>query len=50
MDGTDFKDFKKEILRKPSVRREYEALKPKYKKSLKKIKKQRRCTPLKKFG
>lgn len=30
MDGTDFKDFKAELLRKPNVRRAYEALNPKY--------------------
>ena len=30
MDGTDFKDFKEELLSKPNIRRQYEALKPKY--------------------
>ena len=30
MDGTNFKDFKDELLRRPSIRREYDALKPKY--------------------
>ena len=30
MEGTDFKDFKKELLNKPNIRRHYEALKPKY--------------------
>ena len=30
MDGTDFKDFKTELLKKPNVSRHYEALKPKY--------------------
>ena len=30
MDGTDFKDFKDELLSKPNIRRQYEALKPKY--------------------
>jgi DNA-binding XRE family transcriptional regulator len=30
MDGTDFKDFKSELLRKPSIRKEYEALDYKY--------------------
>ncbi len=30
MDGTDFKDFKAGLLEKPSIRRHYEALKPKY--------------------
>jgi len=30
MDGTDFKDFKAELLRKPEIRQQYEALKPKY--------------------
>ena len=31
MDGTDFKDFKAELLSKPNIRHQYEALKPKYK-------------------
>ena len=30
MEGTDFKDFKAELLKKPDIRRQYEALKPKY--------------------
>lgn len=30
MEGTDFKDFKKELLTKPSIRKHYEALKPQY--------------------
>lgn len=30
MEGTDFKDFKKELLQNPDIRRSYEALKPKY--------------------
>jgi predicted transcriptional regulator len=30
MDGTDFKDFKAQLLSKPDIRRSYEALKPKY--------------------
>ena len=30
MDGTDFKDFKAELLSKPNIRHQYEALKPKY--------------------
>lgn len=30
MDGTNFIDFKDELLRRPSIRREYDALKPKY--------------------
>ena len=30
MEGTDFKDFKKELLNKPNIRRRYEALKPQY--------------------
>ncbi len=30
MEGTDFKDFKAELLSKPDIRKEYEALKPKY--------------------
>jgi len=30
MDGTDFKDFKKELLSKPNIRRQYEALRPQY--------------------
>lgn len=30
MEGTDFKDFKAELLKKPSIRRQYDALKPKY--------------------
>jgi len=30
MDGTDFKDFEAQLLRKPNIRRSYEALKPKY--------------------
>ncbi len=30
MDGTDFKDFKAELLSKPNIRRQYDALKPKY--------------------
>jgi len=29
-EGTDFKDFKAELLKDPEVRREYDALKPKY--------------------
>ena len=30
MDGTDFKDFKVELLSKPGIRHQYDALKPKY--------------------
>lgn len=30
MDGTNFKDFKKELLNNKDIRREYEALQPKY--------------------
>jgi len=30
MEGTDFRDFKAELLKKPSIRRQYEALKPQY--------------------
>jgi DNA-binding XRE family transcriptional regulator len=30
MDGTDFKDFKAELLSKQNIRRQYDALKPKY--------------------
>lgn len=30
MDGTDFKDFKKELLNKSGIRQQYEALKPRY--------------------
>ena len=30
MDGTDFKDFKKELLKKPGIYQQYEALKPRY--------------------
>lgn len=30
MEGTNFKDFKEELLSKPNIRKEYEALKPKY--------------------
>jgi predicted transcriptional regulator len=30
MDGTDFKDFKAEVLKNQNIRREYEALQPKY--------------------
>ena len=30
MDGTDFKDFKTELLSKPNIRQQYEALNPKY--------------------
>ena len=30
MNGTDFKDFKAKLLGKPDIRKEYEALKPKY--------------------
>ena len=30
MDGTDFKDFKKELLANPNIRHHYEVLKPKY--------------------
>ena len=30
MKGTDFKDFKAELLKDPKVRQEYEALTPKY--------------------
>ncbi len=30
MDGTDFKDFKAKLLSKPNIRKEYDALKPKY--------------------
>ena len=30
MDGTNFKDFKAELLNNPNIRREYEALQPKY--------------------
>jgi len=30
MEGTDFKDFKAELLEKPSIRQHYEALKPRY--------------------
>ena len=30
MEGTDFRDFKAELLKKPSIRRQYEALKPQF--------------------
>src|SRR3990172_10435651 len=30
MEGTDFKDFKTEMLKRPGVRRQYEALQPRY--------------------
>ena len=30
MEGTDFRDFKNELLKKPNIRRHYEALKPQY--------------------
>ena len=30
MEGTDFKDFKGELLKKPNIRKHYEALKPQY--------------------
>ena len=30
MKGTDFKDFERQLLKKPNIRKEYEALKPKY--------------------
>ena len=30
MEGTDFKDFERQLLKKPNIRKEYEALKPKY--------------------
>jgi predicted transcriptional regulator len=30
MEGTDFKDFKAELLNKPNIRKQYEALRPKY--------------------
>ncbi len=30
MEGTDFKDFKTELLKNPNVQRHYEELKPKY--------------------
>ena len=30
MDGTDFKDFKAELLKKPGIRQQYETLKPRY--------------------
>jgi transcriptional regulator with XRE-family HTH domain len=30
MEGTDFKDFKTELLSKAGIRKQYEALKPKY--------------------
>lgn len=30
MEGTDFKDLKAELLNKPSIRKQYELLKPKY--------------------
>ncbi len=30
MEGTDFKDFKAELLKKPSIREHYEALQPRY--------------------
>jgi predicted transcriptional regulator len=30
MDGTNFKDFKKELLKNPSIRHEYDALEHKY--------------------
>jgi DNA-binding XRE family transcriptional regulator len=30
MDGADFKDFKREILKNNKIRREYESLNPKY--------------------
>jgi DNA-binding XRE family transcriptional regulator len=30
MEGTDFRDFKAELLKKPSIRRQYEALRPQY--------------------
>jgi len=30
MEGTDFKDFRSELLNKPNIRKQYDALKPKY--------------------
>jgi DNA-binding XRE family transcriptional regulator len=30
MEGTDFKKFKAELLKKPNIKKQYEALKPKY--------------------
>ena len=30
MEGTDFKEFQDKLLRDPAIRKEYEALKPKY--------------------
>lgn len=30
MNGTSFKDFKTELLKNPNIRREYDALQPKY--------------------
>jgi DNA-binding XRE family transcriptional regulator len=30
MEGTDYKDFERQLLKKPNIRKEYEALKPKY--------------------
>jgi DNA-binding XRE family transcriptional regulator len=30
MEGTDFKDFRSELLSKPNIRKQYNALKPKY--------------------
>jgi DNA-binding XRE family transcriptional regulator len=30
MEGTNFKEFKEELLNRPNIRREYEALNPKY--------------------
>jgi predicted transcriptional regulator len=30
MDGTDFRDFRSELLKNDDIRREYEALEPKY--------------------
>lgn len=30
MNGTSFKDFKAELLKNPNIRREYDALQPKY--------------------
>jgi DNA-binding XRE family transcriptional regulator len=30
MEGTNFKDFKTELLKKPGIKKQYDALKPKY--------------------
>lgn len=30
MEGTDFKDFKAELLKRPGIRKHYEALRPRY--------------------